>query len=190
MFTPFDIAKEILNKQSADYKLSFSKYDIGEPGFQYIQERKIIHVNRSKFGFDWLEQQINTLKLNQELTWNSNVKIANKLYHVPMIDFEDGIDSEVLKGIASDLISELKLQELWLLKSGRSFHGYGSPLLSRQEWYHYLGLLLTLPRNYPCVDSRWIGHSLKRGYSALRWSHKTNRYKQLPYFYYHQKKKV
>ena len=190
MITLYEIANQILNKQDADYTLSFSKYDIGEPGLQYIQKRKIINLNRSEFGFDWLDQQMTNLKLNQELTWNSNVKISNKTYHVPMIDFEVGIDSDIIKATAVDLLLELNLQELWFLKSGRSFHAYGFPLLKKQEWYQYLGKLLTLPRNYPCIDTRWIGHSLKRGYSALRWSHKTNRYKQLPTFYFHQQKKI
>jgi len=187
MIAPFNIAKQILNSQEVDCILSFSKYDIGEPGFQFFQKRKLIHVNSSDFDFVWLEQQINTLKSNQELTWNSKVKISNKFYHVPMIDFEAGVDSDILKIMASDLVSILNLHELWLLKSGSSFHAYGLPLLNKQDWYHYLGILLTLPRNFPCIDSRWIGHSLRRGYSALRWSHNTKRYKQLPALYYHQK---
>jgi hypothetical protein len=185
--TPFDIAIWILNNQNADYTLNFSKYIISEPGLQYNQEREILQVNRSEFELYWLNKQLNSLQHNQELTWNSNIKISDKFYHVPMIDFEVGINQDLIKSASSKLIIELNLQELWFFQSGRSCHAYGFPLLNKEAWYHYLGVLLTLPRDYPNIDTRWIGHSLKRGYSALRWSHNTTRYKHLPTFYHHEK---
>jgi hypothetical protein len=32
----------------------------------------------------------------------------------------------------------------------------------------------------PMVDIRWVGHALRRGFAALRWSCNTNRYLSMP----------
>ena len=187
IITPLDVAIQILSRQDTDYTLHFSKYNIAKPGSQYQQPREVVPVERRDFGIPWINHQINSLTDYQELTWNSNIKTSNMEYHVPMIDFEVGIDNDLLKYALNNLTKELDLQELWCFKSGRSYHAYGLPLLSLQDWYSYLGKLLTLPSIFPAIDTRWIGHSLRRGYSALRWSHKTTRYRQLPTFYHYEK---
>lgn len=74
----------------------------------------------------------------------------------------------------------------WLIaESGNSFHAYMGKLLDEKEWTAYLGeLLLQTPPAHEGeampIDVRWIGHSLIRGYTALRCSCRTTAYRQLP----------
>lgn len=180
--THLKFALEILNGQSLDYTTYFSKYAIGNSGQQYQQPREILAVQRSDFGSDWVNKQLNSLMLNQELAWHSKVEISGLIYHIPMIDFEMGNRDESIKSYLSGLLKATNTKELWCFKSGRSYHAYGFPLLNQEEWLMYLGCLLSLPQHYPSVDTRWIGYSLRRGYSALRWSNNTKRYKQMPIF--------
>lgn len=53
----------------------------------------------------------------------------------------------------------------YLLDSGRYFHYYGRQLLTAQDWLRFLSQFLM-----PCVlvSPRYIGHSLYRGFCALR----------------------
>jgi len=71
----------------------------------------------------------------------------------------------------------------WVVyNSGSSFHGYWVTLLEQEAWPQFLGglLLRNLPAARQIVDDRWVGHSLIQGYSALRWTKKTDRYKSMP----------
>lgn len=67
-------------------------------------------------------------------------------------------------------------------ESGRSFHGYGSRLLTKSEWIEFMGILLLSNQKdlKPTVDPRWIGHRLIGGYSALRWTKNTYHYLNFP----------
>jgi hypothetical protein len=53
----------------------------------------------------------------------------------------------------------------YLLYSGRFFHYYGRQLLAEDEWPRFMGEFL-MPCNL--VSPRYIGHSLNRGFCALR----------------------
>lgn len=100
--------------------------------------------------------------------------------HLPLIDtFVEG--GATASKITSFLKKEFDQEFTWY-KSGRSYHGYGSKIVSQKEWTQLMGrLLLANQVNAPpIVDPRWIGHRLIGGYSALRWSRTTDHYKQLP----------
>lgn len=88
-----------------------------------------------------------------------------------------GVISSVLNVLPKLLISKM----IWY-ESGRSFHGYGTTLISNEEWIQLMGrlLLVNQPQQHPIVDSRWIGHRLIAGYSALRWTKNTDDYIQVP----------
>jgi len=55
----------------------------------------------------------------------------------------------------------------YLLRSGRYYHFYGIALLEEEEWVRFLAQFL-MPTII--VSPRYIGHSLHRGYTALRLS--------------------
>lgn len=100
-----------------------------------------------------------------------------------MIDFADRRATCALVKVNRALAAEIGLTtELLLFDTGRSFHGYFPELISAEVWPKYLGRLLTLdePANAPMIDTRWVGHALVRGFAALRWSHNTTRYLQMP----------
>jgi len=99
-----------------------------------------------------------------------------------MIDFISehlqGHDAQVLP----DLLDKDILQTLFFFNSGRSLHGYGLRLLTYVEWVSFMGtlLLLNLPNRNQIVDPRWVGHRLRAGYGALRWSFNTSHYLGFP----------
>jgi hypothetical protein len=104
-------------------------------------------------------------------------------FAIPLIDFS-------FKNLSSnsDMLKKLQASQgapFFLFASGRSFHGYLIQLISIDEWHRFLGkLLLVNPpnSNYEKIDSRWVGHSLENGFSALRISFNSEFYLRLPSF--------
>jgi hypothetical protein len=177
---PIDFLLAMLESYGRGCDLNFSRYVIGPPGSQYVQPRETVRIHASEFGRAWLEHQIRTLAANQELALNSCVMFEERPLHVPMIDFAESVSQAEAGRVAEQFAQALSVGALWCFSSGRSFHAYGDRLLEPGEWHAYLGALLTLSPNVPVVDVRWVGHSLRRGYSALRWSHRTSRYQWAP----------
>jgi hypothetical protein len=160
---------------------SLSIYENGIPGSgktfrRVIQEIKAISIES-------LSAAVKSVPANHELALNSRIISGGKLFHMGFIDFScDTVDDYFYSAI-----EKLKTQyqhKLWILDSGRSFHGYQDVLLSERQWYDYLGCLLLLNdykiSNREIVDSRWIGHSLRQGFSALRITRNTEAYKRSP----------
>lgn len=71
----------------------------------------------------------------------------------------------------------------WLFfDSGRAFHGYGTFLMSEEEYTGHLAKLLLLNRavGLPLVDTRWIGHVLFHLNAGLRLTANSRYYKKVP----------
>jgi hypothetical protein len=173
---PILVTKEIIARFGGDVRFSFSKYRIGPPGFQAQMERSVVTVTGQDLTYGWLQDQIERLPLDFELALQSNVDLSGSAVHIPMIDFGTKDEESVT------MFPRLFDSSFYCFASGRSFHGYFSELINREHWLDFLGsLLLTNPSDAQGItDTRWIGHALQRGYSALRWSHRTNRYNDLP----------
>lgn len=116
-------------------------------------------------------------------------KVTDRLgnrYHIPMIDFACSHKSKLLKKLNDRCVLNnvglLELQTFEFFDSGRSFHGYGPTLMTEYQWLQFLGSLLLLNQVDlpPVVDGRWIGHSLKRGFSGLRWTRNSPKYLKVP----------
>lgn len=117
----------------------------------------------------------------RELAIHSNVQVdGSERLHLIMVDMSTGARAQLLKLRA--FLSHDVFQKISWYASGRSFHGYGSELMSQADWYKFMGLLLLAnqPHQNPTVDPRWIGHRLIAGYAALRWTKNTNRYITTP----------
>jgi hypothetical protein len=100
-----------------------------------------------------------------------------------MIDF---VDHPRLAAFhkANMIASQIGLEgDFIFFETGRSFHGYFPGLIPEQAWLGYLGRLLLVNslEGPQVIDSRWVGHALIRGFTALRWSHNTNRYLAIPH---------
>ena len=131
---------------------------------------------------DFVSRLIGELKEGQELAFHSRVKLPDgTILHIPMLDF---VGKHIVKDwstVDMTLPKEL-LERFYLFDSGRSFHGYSLHLISEREWMRFMGalLLMNLPLKSAIVDHRWVGHRLRGGFSALRWSCNTSHYKKIP----------
>lgn len=84
--------------------------------------------------------------------------------YLPMLDFTSKSD---LVGSAATVQAAVEVLELpgLLVSSGRSFHFYGSRLVTKEEQIDFWARALLLT---PIVDERWIAHQLRAGEAALR----------------------
>lgn len=117
----------------------------------------------------------------QEMAIHSNVQInGGQTAHLVMIDMSTSARAHLEKLRA--FLGDNFYQQISWYASGRSFHGYGTELLSQENWYQFMGLLLLAnqPNLEPTVDPRWIGHRLIAGYAALRWTKNTSQYIGVP----------
>jgi hypothetical protein len=127
----------------------------------------------------WLAAQLDVLGDDQELAMHSIVSHGRRVMHIPMVDFASkSLNSrQALEWAHKHLGIDLQLFD-----SGRAYHAYGLSPVMKSKWVRLMGLLLlaNLPGKTPIVDSRWVGHRLIAGYSALRWSRNTSQYLTLP----------
>jgi len=160
----------------------FSLYKNGVPGSGKSSFRSIstvqVHENKTS------NLPIKIISSDYELAFNSLVKIDKRSFHLPLIDFNYHSFDEIFKSALNE-IKEKYPGKIYIFYSGRSFHGYHDILLSENHWKQYLGDLLLLNKTYATeeiVDSRWIGHSLKQGFSSLRITYNTKAYLMKPKF--------
>lgn len=119
---------------------------------------------------------------HEELAFHSRIRIGPRtIRHLLLIDFAKELGETGVEKLRK-ILGERYTDYMALYDSGRSAHGYVIRLVTRDEWIHFMGmlLLLNLPHERPLTDARWIGHRLIAGYSALRWSRNTPQYLSLP----------
>lgn len=130
---------------------------------------------------DYMDRFMRTIPYDHELALQSNLRLrGQKTAHLVMIDMATTARAHLEK--LRTFLGENIYQKIVWYSSGRSFHGYGAELLSEDNWYKFMGLLLLAnqPHLGPTVDPRWIGHRLLAGYAALRWTKNTHQYLRLP----------
>jgi hypothetical protein len=178
---PIQIVESLQAAGLSGGALTFSRY-IYRPQSPF-DERETFKVQMREIDVEWLEQEVANLSAGWELALNSTVETdRGRTLHIPMIDFSKStIDSDDLLLMRRTLGASIA-GGLVFFDSGRSFHAYGTKPLEPAEWRKFMGtlLLLNLPGADPLVDSRWVGHRLISGYSALRWSSNTSQYRQIP----------
>ncbi len=166
--------------QSVDLCFSYYRYTPRS----YLDDRVEFSVPIEAINESYLLNLLKELGPDQELAFHSKVILGgNKVMHLPMIDLG-------LKKFDKSAISALNKFQSYnknvfsLFDSGRSFHLYGSHLLEESQWNNFMGelLLLNEPSGPKIIDTRWVGHRLIAGYSALRLSCNTNHYKSFPTF--------
>lgn len=167
--------------------LEFSKYIYKERGV--TMRREFIYLNFKDMDKEYIKKF--PLNEEEELALDSRVKIGNDDFHLPLIDFKVGKEYfddviEVCEKIKSYLEELNKPEDIEysLFDSGHSFHGYFNTLISQNDWYDFLGYLILQYGNNSSIseiiDVRWIGHSLRAGFCALRLSKNTAHYKKEP----------
>ncbi|MBX9849848.1 MAG: hypothetical protein K2X64_11185 [Rhodocyclaceae bacterium] len=176
---PFHFLSSLIDGSASNFHLSKYVY-VNDSLFD---ERELLYIGSDDFSESWVNATIKSLASNQELAMHSNVQIRGRTWHIPMIDFS------LHEEIASSAIDRLKaflprpvIRDMAFFSSGRSFHAYSTTLLSPKEWVDFIGrLLLVNPRDgNPIIDTRWVGHRLIGGFSALRWSNNSGLYLREP----------
>lgn len=135
---------------------------------------------------DFIEHMLKSCPPGQELAFHGIVSLRNgSTLCLPLVDMATPKFSKVERFQEKIMMLNSSLgQRMSWFSSGRSFHGYGSELLTERQWIKFMGLLLLVnrPSAEPWVDPRWIGHRLIAGYGALRWSKNSTHYLSEPIF--------
>lgn len=126
----------------------------------------IFWLKREAINLQALEAIIESFSEEERvLAVTSKVKTFSlkELLHIPMMDFSCEISAANLERIQAFLkgIGQAGL----ILETGRSYHFYGTGLLTKDEHSLFIGKCL-LFTGY--TDSRYIGHQLIDGLTALR----------------------
>jgi hypothetical protein len=177
---PLFVIEKLRDTLSKDVTLHFNRYFVSPQG---TPTEDILYKTFSSPLFSITKEKvqswIDSLQPNEEISLLSKV---DKNLHLPQVDFYTTNVASML-----DRFNYLGPQSFYVFDSGNSYHGYSPVLLNRREWENHLGklLLLTPPKSEkpPIVDWRWVGHSLRRGYSALRWTNNSEKYIKVPEFY-------
>ncbi|MGH7258844.1 MAG: hypothetical protein ACREIM_10735, partial [Nitrospiraceae bacterium] len=170
--------------RGGDLVFTYSMYEVAPPGLQAQAPRTPVRqVLASELTVDWLVHRLRELGPAQELAWHSRVEYKGAAFHIPMIDFVDRPANFELRALSRVLTAEMNADcQFAFFQTGRSLHGYLPEIIPEDVWPKHLGRLLTMNQSDgpPVIDTRWIGHALVRGFAALRWSHNTTRYLQIP----------
>ena len=93
---------------------------------------------------------------------------------IPMMDFQIAKSNENLELLRKRL-NHVGIESGWILETGESYHFYGNTLIhTQEEWMDFIGkcLLASIVNSRDNIqqiaDSRYIGHSLRRGCCVLR----------------------
>lgn len=178
---PIELIATLRARANRRLTLSFSCY-FYQPQSPF-DRRERFSVDANDVSRAWLDQRFSRLQPGWDLALDSVVhQEKGGARHLPMIDFATGQLGRAEFIHLRRVLGERRLRNLEFFASGRSFHAYGLELLKPKEWIEFMGrlLLLNLPGQPPLVDSRWIGHRLMAGYSALRWSANSAHYVGLP----------
>jgi hypothetical protein len=182
---PCLLVKRIADRRGGDLVFTYSRYQIAAPGLQESAPRsEVLRVSAHDVTEDWLNDRFAELSPNEEMAWHSWVECKGTGFHIPMIDFVERPSDSILYDIDRTLVTKMGLRGKFLFfETGRSLHAYFPDLISEPDWRKYLGRLLVLNRHecQSVIDTRWVGYALTRGFTALRWSHGTNRYGAIPF---------
>src|SRR2546425_7578841 len=178
------LVEQIVACRGIELIFTYSRYEVAQPGLQATAPRSdVLRVPARDVTSDWLVDRFAELAPTEELAWHSRVEYKGVGFHIPMIDFVNRPAHSALHELGSVLAAEMGLNGNFVFfETGQSFHGYFPDLVAEHAWPKYLGRLLILNEadRLPAIDTRWVGHALVRGFSALRWSHNTNRYRGMP----------
>ncbi|WP_131359953.1 hypothetical protein [Aquitalea sp. USM4] len=175
---PILFIKKILEIEPQITEFNFSIYIYKKRSRE--DKRKTFSIQASQVNKMWLDNILCNLSKNEELAFESRIRIGSRTRHIPMLDCS-GMSKNQLSAIVSILPEKYRCNPISFY-SGRSFHIYYPTLLSKANWVKFMlsALLCNTPGNQ-VIDQRWIAHRLLAGYGALRWSFNTDTYKEMPF---------
>lgn len=181
----YSTISEWLQSLSLPYhsKLFFSKYIYLHKG--RTESREIISIPYRDFSEQWYNEQTKSMNEDQELAIHSKIIMDGRVRQLYFVDFSIKPSKEIQQNIGKILSASFNSNiNLYLLESGRSYHGYFSKYSDTRRWKKFLGSLLLFNNSEiyseRLVDERWIGHCLLQEWGALRISRNTNKYIKIP----------
>lgn len=115
---------------------------------------------------DWAEKEP-----EENFGITSRVELFNdQTRHIPMIDFLCPCSSKNLQKVVATL-GNLGQKKGFIVESGNSYHFYGIPLLTQEEWQD----LMVRCQKEDIIGADWPHYQLLDGFSALRLSTSTTK---------------
>lgn len=180
---PVELVAHLARKYGDALELSFSEYFYRPSNI--LDERETFNVPILDVDRDWLKMVTTRLRPGWELALNSCLLDARgRTRHIGMIDFIGRPPMDLLRSRLRKFLGIRVAAGMFFFDSGRSLHGYCLDTVGPADWHRFLGRLLLMnePNDIPVVDTRWIGHRLLGGYSALRWSANSDYHQSMPVF--------
>ena len=173
-----NLVSEIVSSSADDCLFEYSIYNYQPQTFG--DPREVKRVSLASL-YDSLMEDYNSLGDGKEIAFHSKVWVKNEPFHIPLVDFSCKSISLIHKVYVKSGM-ETEIGPLFVFHSGRSFHAYGVKLFRESDWVRFMGglLLLNPPASNEFVDSRWVGHRLRGGYSSLRWTANSEWYLKQP----------
>ncbi|KUK75916.1 MAG: hypothetical protein XD93_1200 [candidate division WS6 bacterium 34_10] len=174
--TPYELVRQIVSENDEIDQLCLVAYKYVPLQVDENELNKEFWVSKQNFLEDgFLESLSNKFSKDVQIGLFSRVSVGYEGdKHIPMMDLEISKSRVNLKKIISRF-THLGLNDGWLLETGNSYHYYGRTLIEDDKWIsNFLSrCLLTSIVNSrsdieDIVDSRYVGHSLRRGSCCLR----------------------
>lgn len=124
-----------------------------------------IDMSREDLAASKIADVEGNLKSGFALAFSSKVILTgSETAHIPLLDFRcqpSARNRQIVKTALNAMGQESGL----IVESGRSYHFYGSRLLSHEAWIQFLAMGILFS---PIVDSRYVAHRLADGACRLR----------------------
>lgn len=175
---PASCVSSLLDKDGAHAIFSFYKYVPDSPE----DDRRVVVFECGSGGVERALALADSAGESEECAMHSLVTIDGFPFHIPMLDLACSELGPYQKKRLEKYLDSSLCGDLAFFDSGRSFHAYGGTLISPSDWAGFMGssLLANEPCKDPVVDSRWVGHRLRAGYAALRWTANAPRSLKIP----------
>lgn len=170
---PIDFIESLIAADNRIAKVRISVYRYHPESLFDDRTTYVVPVKQLRAKYEMLKEQLSD---NEDIAFHSVVTVHDKQElkrHFGLVDFV-AADIMQVEPAAEALVAEYASARCALVHSGRSYHLYIGTLLTPSSWTKFMGrlLLLNLRNGPPVIDTRWVGHRLMGGYSALRWSAK------------------
>lgn len=175
--TALELVQKIVKKNKEISKISLFAYIYIPLQHEKGPFNHVIWMSRKDFlSNKKIDQIIKSLPKEVNIGVDSKVKtLDNKYYYLPMVDFGCKKTTKYVNLIIERFKKE-DIKHGWIVETDKSYHYYGEELLTYKRWVAFYGKCLcssvvhTRENIEQLVDTRYIGHILRRGSGNLRFT--------------------
>ena len=172
--SPIDVFTHIVRINPQITKVNLWRYVYKPVQFQEPGQNPIWLTRDELFQGQRLKGLIDGLPEDAQIGVFSKVLLeSGEFAHIPMMDFNQDKTEQGLR-LVVERLKKARVSRGWVLETGKSYHYYGSQLLTELGWVDFMGtcLLTSVVHSRENIeqvaDPRYIGHSLRRGGCVLR----------------------